>query len=696
MPTAGMQEHGGTCGARLARERVGPVSLPVLRSQGLLRHPPLRKSRSSRWRAGVLIAVNVLMALHILQWLFASRDGVRSTVSPVEPSESMYTLEAGQLNAGFIFFCAAILSTLVFGRFFCGWGCHVVALQDLCGAFMKKCGVHPRPFRSRFLILGTFILAFYMFAWPTLKRVALFPLLAWMKIPPHPMLGEPSAFPGFSNHLVVEDFWRTFPEWYIAIPFLFVCGFATVYFLGAKGFCYSACPYGGVFGPVDRLSPGRIVVNDDCEQCGHCTAVCTSNVRVHQEVRDFGMVMDSGCMKCMDCVSVCPNHALSFKFASPALFTGPRTPEARAGDARRPAFDLPWPADLGVFAVGVLLFFGFRGMFNAVPLLMAAGLAGVGAAAAWKLVALASQPSVRLQSLTLKLKGRLTSVGWLFCLAALAYLAAGVWGVVVKSHQWRAEAADYQVKTPFERVFSPNYIPTTADAALAGAALYHFEQAGPFSRGGIGWKHTGAEHVRMAWLHAVRGNLPVAEEHLWSAIGTAKPSDDWVDGLIRIRVLRGDKPADLLRLADSILARHPLHPGASLWAARFAAEQGDLSRAKGYVAGVMETMPRATPQQEANAIVTMLQLGGYSDATAMARRAVERRPESGTLRFSLATCHLVEERPEESIRELRNAIEREPKNTVYRGRLVEVLRAMGREAEARSEEAKAGAIGRAR
>ena len=29
-------------------------------------------------------------------------------------------------------------------------------------------------------------------------------------------------------------------------------------------------------------------MTDACEHCGHCTVVCTSNVRVHEEVRDFG------------------------------------------------------------------------------------------------------------------------------------------------------------------------------------------------------------------------------------------------------------------------------------------------------------------------------------------------------------------------------------------------------------------------
>src|SRR4029453_12361217 len=126
------------------------------------------------------------------------------------------------------------------------------------------------------------------------------------------------------SELVRADFWATFPQsaW-IIVPFLLVCGFATVYFLGSKGFCTYGCPYGGFFAPLDKLATGRILVTDACEGCGHCTAVCTSNVRVHEEVREYGMVVDPGCMKCMDCVSVCPNDALYFGFAKPAIVKGP-------------------------------------------------------------------------------------------------------------------------------------------------------------------------------------------------------------------------------------------------------------------------------------------------------------------------------------------------------------------------------------
>ena len=108
----------------------------------------------------MLLAVHLLVAAHIAHYILAGR-----TLSPVEPSETMYTLENGALNAGIVFFAIALLGTLVFGRFFCGWGCHILALQDLCAALLRRAGIKPRPFRSRLLVFVPGVVAAYMFVW---------------------------------------------------------------------------------------------------------------------------------------------------------------------------------------------------------------------------------------------------------------------------------------------------------------------------------------------------------------------------------------------------------------------------------------------------------------------------------------------------------------------------------------------------
>lgn len=403
------------------------ASLPVLAA-----HPAgVRKSRTSKWRAAVLIGVHLLIIAHIAHWMISGR-----TVSPVEPSEAMYTLDSGYLNAGFIFFGLSILATLIFGRYFCGWGCHLIAYQDLCAWLLKKIGIRPKPFRSRILVLAPLALAIYMFVWPSVFR--------WLAGHPRPEL---------TNHLMTSEFWKTFPGPGIAILTFAVCGFVIIYFLGSKGFCTYGCPYGGFFGLADQVAPGRIRVTDACEHCGHCTATCTSNVRVHEEVAKFGMVVDPGCMKCMDCVSVCPNDALYFGFgklprqarAVAKLEAHPldhQTTKSSNHKITKPPgrYDFTLGEELLMVVVGLLSLLAYRGLYNKIPLLLAMGMAAITAFLIVKFLHVVRSSNVRLQNLQLKRGGRISRAGVGFAVGMVVLLAFTVHSGAVQYQAWRGLA----------------------------------------------------------------------------------------------------------------------------------------------------------------------------------------------------------------------------------------------------------------
>lgn len=322
---------------------------------------PVRASRAGRWRAFVLIVVHALIALHVAHWLSTG-----STVSPLEPSESMEFARDGILNAGAIFFALAILSTLVFGRWFCGWACHVVALQDGARWLLLKAGWKPRELDLGPLALVPWLACVYMFLAPAAVR----------------LLQQGGLAPR-ETHLATTDFWRTFPDWPVALLTFVVCGGLAVVVLGSKGFCSSGCPYGGIFGVVDQLAPWRIRVDSSCNGCGHCTAVCTSNVKVHAEVRDHGAVLDPGCMKCMDCVSSCPNGALRVGFGAPALFAKAL---AATQDARRAATKLDLPRHalrLGFALAAMALFHYYDGGLSAYANRAHWGVVALIGASAW-------------------------------------------------------------------------------------------------------------------------------------------------------------------------------------------------------------------------------------------------------------------------------------------------------------------------
>ena len=428
------------------------VELPVLN------HPDgqkteIRDSKTSRWRAIALITLQLLMIAHIIQWRIMG-----TTVSPIEPSESMFTLQSGAINAGFIFFSLAILATLIFGRFVCGWGCHILALQDFCGWLLKKIGLTPRPFRSRLLIFVPLIVALYMFVWPTVARYITKPA------------SEP-VFPQFTNHLITTDFWATFPPVWVAIPFLFVCGFVTVYFLGQKGFCTYACPYGGFFGIADKLAPGKIRVTDACNECGHCTATCTSNVIVHAEVKKYGMVVDPGCMKCMDCVSVCPNDALYFGFGKPSV-------AVKKTIAKN--YSLTWPEEAFAAAVFAASFFAVWDVYQLVPMLMALGVACVTAFLALRTLRLIKAADLSFYRWNLKSGGIVKRAGWIFAAFAVAWIGLNAHSGWVRYHERGGAIAFQNLQVPDELALAqadPAEWLSQTDRANIASGQKHFHDA---------------------------------------------------------------------------------------------------------------------------------------------------------------------------------------------------------------------------
>ncbi|HEX8247444.1 MAG TPA: 4Fe-4S binding protein [Pyrinomonadaceae bacterium] len=516
------------------------IPLPVLKNPATQKDE-IRHSRTSRWRAAALIALTLLMIAHIIQWRLMGQ-----TVTPIEPSEAMHTLQTGAVNAGFIFFSLAILATLIFGRFVCGWGCHVLALQDFCAWLLKKFGLKPKPFRSRLLVFVPLIVALYMFVYPSVYR--------FFAKPKH----EP-LIPQFTNHLVTSEFWATFPPVWVAIPFLFVCGFMTVYFLGQKGFCTYACPYGGFFRLADKVSPGKIRVTDACNQCGHCTAVCTSNVLVHAEVKQYGMVVNQDCMKCMDCVSVCPNDALYFGFGKPAI-----TKSVKKN------YSLNWAEEIAAAVVFLASFLAVWDVYQLVPMLMALGIATVTtflALRTWRLLRAADLSFYRYN---LKSSGSIRKAGWAFLSFALVWIGLNAHSGWVHYHESAGKRAFENIKIPDELALArinPARWLSASDRENIAKGKKHFHAA---VDAGLFVNNTALP--KLAWVEYLSGNTEQAVDLLAAAAehqeGQAKALSFYYRGAILNRLGRYEEALmsldqALAERADLVVARE--ERGESLW-----------------------------------------------------------------------------------------------------------------------------------
>jgi polyferredoxin/predicted negative regulator of RcsB-dependent stress response len=515
--------------------------LPVLTVNESPTEGASKRKFSMHWRAFALLAVNLLIIAHIIQWRLMGE-----TVSPIEPSEAMYTLQRGTVNAGFIFFILAILATLIFGRFICGWGCHVLALQDFCAWILKKFGLTPRPFRSRLLVFVPLIVALYMFVYPTVYR--------YFVKPAH----EP-LIPQFTNHIITTDFWATFPPVWVAVPFLFICGFMTVYFLGTKGFCTYACPYGGFFSLADKVAPGRIRVTDACQSCGKCTAACTSNVLVHAEVKEHKMVVDPGCMKCFDCVSACPNDALYFGFGKPSL-----------NKSVKKNYSLTWKEEAAAAVIFFASFLAVWDVYQLVPMLMALGIAIITTFLAMRAWRLFRDKNLSFYRFNLKSSGKIRQAGWAFLAFALVWIGLNAHSGFIHYHESAGARAFEKIRLPDELALAqanPQQWLTQNDKANILAGQEHLQTAAKY-----GLLTNTTALPRLAWFEYLSGNAETAIELLAKSAanqhGTARALSLYYRGAILNRLGRYEEALVSLdgALAESntlTLARE--EKGESLW-----------------------------------------------------------------------------------------------------------------------------------
>ena len=356
-----------------------------------------------------MIGIHVLFAAHFVHWKLA-----KQTLAPLEFNEVMHTLELGGVTAGFRLMAVAFLATLIFGRFFCGWGCHFLAMQDSTAWLLRRIGLRPKRLRSRVLLLVPLGAAFYMFLWPALHRM--------LQGEPHPSLRIGTDESGWAS-FVTEDFWRNLPGPGVTLATFLGAGGLLVYFGGSRAFCRYVCPYGAIFGFADRFAPGRLRRSGDCSACGLCTAACSSGIAVHEELRTMGTVVDPHCLKDLDCVAACPSGAIKFGFAKAPIFAGFRRGSARPGRG------MPLKYEIAALTTFLAVLFAWRGLYDLVPFFLAMAMGVMGAV--WILAALRmwKHKDVELGALSLKRGGSLTRAGRIFIggivIALVATLHAG-------------------------------------------------------------------------------------------------------------------------------------------------------------------------------------------------------------------------------------------------------------------------------
>ncbi len=379
-----------------------------------------RKEKWGKWRAASLTAVYVLMGIHIAHWKMYG-----NTLAPLEFNEVLYSLHLGIITAGFIFMGLTIIGTLIFGRFFCSWACHILALQDFSEWILLKLRIKPKNTISRAFIIVPYVTMLYLFVWPQISRIIEGKAMAKLHIQT-----DANGWASF----VTNDFWRNLPSVPVTLLTFFVCGFAVIYFLGTRSFCQKVCPYGAVFSLADKVAPGKIKLTGDCNQCGVCTAHCSSHIIVHKEIEQFGKVVNSDCLKDLDCVAVCPNDAIQFGFTKPSF-----SQSFKKIENHKTPYSFSWTEDIALGVLTLVFVIIYRGLYGAVPFLLAVTIAVLLAWVSVLFVRIFTKDFVTLSKFVLKQGNKINTMGQTFIVFMVLVLTFSVHSAYVHYQNYRGD-----------------------------------------------------------------------------------------------------------------------------------------------------------------------------------------------------------------------------------------------------------------
>jgi len=415
-----------------------------------------RKKKYSRWRAATLISVYVLMGIHIAHWKITGK-----TLAPLELNEVLYTIHLGIITAGFIFMGVTILGSIIFGRFFCSWMCHILALQDFSEWVLNKVHIKPKPIKSRAFLLVPLAALAYLFVWPQVER-----LMRGESFPKFYVQTDSQGWASF----ITTDFWRNLPSVPITLLTFFAAGFLTIYFLGTRSFCQQVCPYGVLFSFADKFAPGKIKLTGDCTQCGICTAHCSSHILVHKEIKQFGQVVNSNCLKDLDCVAVCPEDAIKFKFTKPSFFKSLVWTEENKTHYNFSFFE---DVLLTVFTLAYVII--FRGLYDVIPFLLAITLGVIFSYFSVLFVRLLIAEFVPMGRMVLKHSGRITSTGKYFSALTLLIFVFSIHSAYVHYQSFMGDS-EYNEILIHSNEQQARSIPVTENPKM-GTALNHLREA---------------------------------------------------------------------------------------------------------------------------------------------------------------------------------------------------------------------------
>ena len=249
-----------------------------------------------RWGLLALFVVLVSIAAYLHQVLGGTNAPSIHALCPFGGLESLYQVFTtgsfiAKIFAGTMtLFIITLILAVVFRRSFCGLICPFGAIQEffakLGQKIFKRKWVMPAPIDKplRYLKYGVLVVT-VVYAWKTAGL--------WMA-PYDPW----SAYAHLPEGL--ESVWG---ESAVGLIILVVTVLGSLIY--DRFFCKYLCPVGALYGIVGKISPFKVVRNENvCIDCGICNKSCPMNIDVQHSLK----VTTAECMNCQTCVTNCPKE----------------------------------------------------------------------------------------------------------------------------------------------------------------------------------------------------------------------------------------------------------------------------------------------------------------------------------------------------------------------------------------------------
>lgn len=205
----------------------------------------------------------------------------------------------GIIAGDVIAFAGLFVTSLFFGRAWCGWVCPAGAMQELCSK------VNGKPFNGRKRNLVKY------FIWMPWLSIIVFMFLQ--------AGGVKSVDPLYQTYIGISV-----QDLSSAIMFVAIAGAIAIFALvaGRRAACHTICwmaPFVVIGTRIkDALGyPSLHLVADktQCVQCRQCSKNCPMSLNVHEMVMNASMA-NAECVLCGTCVETCSRTVIKYSFSS--------------------------------------------------------------------------------------------------------------------------------------------------------------------------------------------------------------------------------------------------------------------------------------------------------------------------------------------------------------------------------------------